>query len=224
MTADVPPQGPRGAQGQAASGEFPPLPRSPLDESHFLMVRRAKRARVVVQRAARTAAWDAGITLTIGLLGLLLCVAWWSWLGMLVTAGISVIGVVGLLAWTRLKDAEPGAARVLALNQLAFMALIVFYCGIQMLSASPEAATSALLTPELMSQLRDMPGMDQAMLTEIARSGPALLYGFYSLVILLSVLAQGGMALYYVSRRRHLETYRRETPEWVRRLLAETGG
>jgi hypothetical protein len=39
---------------------------------------------------------------------------------------------------------------------------------------------------------------------------------FYGGVIALSALFQGGTALYYFSRRRLIEDYVAETPEWVR--------
>ena len=39
---------------------------------------------------------------------------------------------------------------------------------------------------------------------------------FYGGVIALSALFQGGTALYYFSRRRLVEEYIAETPEWVR--------
>ena len=41
-------------------------------------------------------------------------------------------------------------------------------------------------------------------------------YAFYGGVIALSVLFQGGNALYYFTRRRHVEDFIAETPEWVR--------
>jgi hypothetical protein len=222
MTAEVPPEKRGEVRVEGVPGGPPPVPPAPLDETHFLMIRRAVFRRKIVRSAARAAAWDAGITLAIGLLGLMLSLAWWSWLGILVTVGICAIGCVGLVARRLMSDAKPSAARILAVNQLAFMTLILLYCVIQMLTFSPAAARAALLSPEVVSQLRDLPGMDQA-LADIERSAPTMVYGFYSLVILLSVCAQGGMALYYVTRRRHVEAFRRETPEWILRLFIELG-
>jgi hypothetical protein len=38
----------------------------------------------------------------------------------------------------------------------------------------------------------------------------------YGGVIVLSILFQGGNALYYFTRRRHVEEFIAETPQWVR--------
>ena len=44
----------------------------------------------------------------------------------------------------------------------------------------------------------------------------------YGGVIALSVLFQGGNALYYFTRRRHVEDFVADTPEWVRDVLRST--
>jgi hypothetical protein len=67
-----------------------------------------------------------------------------------------------------------------------------------------------------------MPGMGR-FVGRLDQLAPLLVYGFYGLVILLSAGCQGGMALYYFSRRKHIETFNAQTPEWVRRIFVETG-
>lgn len=76
-----------------------------------------------------------------------------------------------------------------------------------------------LVSPELRSQLAQLPGLEQ----DIAHWAPIATYGFYSLVIALSIAAQGGLALYYFTRRPYLETLQRTTPPWVQRLFTELG-
>ena len=44
----------------------------------------------------------------------------------------------------------------------------------------------------------------------------------YGGVIVLSALFQGGTALYYFSRRRHVEDFIAETPAWVRDVQSGT--
>ena len=41
------------------------------------------------------------------------------------------------------------------------------------------------------------------------------------LLVRISIAFQGGLALYYYTRRRHVETFLRETPAWIRRQLLE---
>ena len=66
-----------------------------------------------------------------------------------------------------------------------------------------------------------LPGMAAEIDKMIETWAPYLVYGFYSLLIVVSVGFQGGLALYYFSRRKHVEAFNRETPAWVRRVLAE---
>ena len=46
----------------------------------------------------------------------------------------------------------------------------------------------------------------------------------YGSVIALSVIFQGGNALYYFTRRKHVEAYVAETPAWIRDLQSGTTG
>jgi hypothetical protein len=38
---------------------------------------------------------------------------------------------------------------------------------------------------------------------------------FYSVLIAVAIGAQGGLALYYFSRRQHLANYLQQTPSWI---------
>ena len=96
-----------------------------------------------------------------------------------------------------------------------------------MFSFSRGGLQAALLSPDTRSQLAGMPDVAQALDSQMApyaRLAPLMIYGFYGLVIVASILSQGGLALYYFTRRRRLEAFTRETPEWVRRLFIEATG
>ena len=69
--------------------------------------------------------------------------------------------------------------------------------------------------------LEQMPEMADAIDKQIEHWAPIVVYGLYSLVILASVVGQGGLALYYFTRRRHIEAFNRQTPAWIRRLFTE---
>ena len=62
---------------------------------------------------------------------------------------------------------------------------------------------------------------NQSRMSTAGGSLPMLVNGFYLLVIVLSLAYCGGLALYYYTRRRHVEAFVRETPDWVRRQLLE---
>lgn len=194
-----------------------------LQESDFLLVRQAAHARRAIRSAGRTASVSAWITLALAAIGLPCLLLWPSWSGAMMTGGLCFVGVIELKGCRRLRRAEPAAATALGRNQLIFLGLIVLYCVAQMLAFSPQQAKAAAVSPEFRSQLAAMPSMEKAIDRQIERWAPVATYGFYGLVILVSILSQGGLALYYFSRRKHILAFNRQVPEGVRRLFAETG-
>jgi len=120
-----------------------------------------------------------------------------------------------------MRRAELGAASYLGWNQGAFVGVITFYCLFQMASFSTEEVKSAAISPEVRLQLATMPGMAADIDRMIDRWAPYAVYGFYSLVMLVSALSQGATAVYYFSRRKYVETFNRQTPEWVRKIFEE---
>jgi hypothetical protein len=194
-------------------------PASPLTEAHFAMVSAAARSRKGVKRAAGTAFSSAVVTLGIGALTIPVAVLSLSASGLVMGVAICGIGAVEYIGYQRMRKADPAAAKILALNQLAFLGLITLYCLFQMLTFSTEGARAAALSPEVREQLAALPGMRQALYEQIDRWAPVLTYSFYSLVIFLSIGFQGGMALYYHTRRKCVESFNRSTPGWARRLF-----
>lgn len=195
----------------------------PLTEGHYAEVRQAVQARRRVKAAARTALSSGSVTLAIGVLAAPFVAVWPSASGVLIVAGVCAVGAVELVGYGRVRRAEPSAARLLGLNQLAFLGLIALYCVMQMVAFSPEEVQAAALSPEVRAQLTAVPEMARTINDMILRWAPIVTYGFYSLVIGLSVCFQGGMALYYFTRRKHIERFNRATPQWIRRLFVEMG-
>ena len=193
---------------------------SPLDESQFALVQEAAQNYKPIKKAARIALGSAVTTLIIGACAVPFTLVWPSFAGALVTVGLCVIGVVEFLGYRKMMRADPSAARHLAANQLAFLGLIVLYCAIQMLTFSTEDVKAVALSPEFRAQLDAMPDLARGIDRDIEQWAPLATYGFYSLVIVLSVFFQGGLALYYFTRRKSLEAFQRQPP-WVRRVLAE---
>ena len=206
---------------QAAGG--PQSRASPLDEAQYALVQEAAGLYRPIKRAARTALGSAIVTLVIGATAAPLLLVWPSLAGAFITVGLGVIGVVEFLGSRKMRQADPAAARLLAMNQAAFLGLIVLYCLAQMLSFSMEDVKAAAMSPEFRAQLQQaMPEMARSIDRDIEQWAPLATYGFYSLVIVLSIFFQGGMALYYYTRLKHLEAFHSRTPPWVRRLLLES--
>ena len=194
-----------------------------LTDAHFAEVRQAVRDRRRVKGAARTALSSGSITLMIGVLAAPFVLVWPSASGVMIVAGMCAVGAVELFGYGRMRRAEPSSARLLGANQLAFLGLISLYCVMEMVAFSPQEVRAAALSPEVQAQLSAVPEMSRAINDLVLRWAPIVTYGFYSLVIGLSVCFQGGMALYYFTRRKHIERFNRATPQWIRRLFVEMG-
>jgi hypothetical protein len=191
---------------------------SPLSEQHFAQVRRVIAVRRPVVRTARTARASAWTILIIGLLSLPLAVLSMNVLSIGVVVGVCIIGLRERAGAARLLRGDVDAAGMLAGNQLAFLLLILLYCGVQIgrLAAGGGAAGAISSVEAQLSQ-----ALDPATMAQLKRMTNLATYGLYGLVAGISILYQGGMAAYYYSRRQHLLTLRQTTPPWIERLLRE---
>jgi len=196
-------------------------PVSPLDESHFRLLRQITEQRRPIRKAARTARGSAITILVIAAASAPLLIFSPTWQALLIVAGIGVIGVREYIGAQRMRQGIPSAATFLGYNQVAFIALIVIYCVVQMLSFSGAEARGELISPELQSQLAMMPGLEHDINSQIESLAPLVTYGFYSLVIVLSAAVQGSLAYYYFTRKRHLAALQQNTPAWIQRLFTE---
>jgi hypothetical protein len=194
-----------------------------LTEEDFALLRRALACRQPVRKAARTARFSAFTTLVIGVAGIPLALLAPSWLGTVMVVGICTIGVVEYAGARQMQRGQVSAATLLGANQLMFLGLIAAYCVIQMLTFSTAAAESSLLPADVQSQLSQLQGGGQDLVHQFRVWAPLATYGFYALVIFLSLCFQGGLAVYYFTRQHHLRAVAAATPAWVQRLFCELG-
>lgn len=126
-------------------------------------------------------------------------------LGLAIGAIVTGIGVAQLRAARRLAAADPSAPRALARNELLLMGAIAGYAVLK-LTLLRETGE------DLEAQLGDTGalGVDIA---ELAQSMNTLLY---TTVLAVTLLYQGGLALYFLRRRPALERYLAQVPEWAR--------
>ena len=192
-----------------------------MDESHFQYLRHVTERRRPIRSAARTARVSAVTILVIAAGSTPLLLLSPTWQSFLAVAGLWVIGAREYIGAQQMRRGLPSAATYLGRNQLAFIALIVVYCAIQMLTFSGAQARDAMISPELQSQLAMLPSLQHDVEGQIEYWAPLVTYGLYSLVIVLSAAFQGGLASYYFSRKRHLEALTQNTPAWIQRLFTE---
>src|SRR4051794_11088275 len=126
-----------------------------------------------------------------------------------ITLGLSIVAYNEFRGRKRLLNFDPGAATMLGWNQLGLLAAIVAYCA-WMLSANSSKAVGAM-TSQMDSATRQQVREVLGALDGLYKTATLALYGG---VIVLSMLFQGGNALYYFTRRRHVEDFIAETPQW----------
>jgi len=192
---------------------------SPLSEAHFHALRAAVAARRPVQRAARTARGSAMSMLVIAAASVPLVVLYPSWLGAGVVTGIGILGALEYMGARRMRRADLSAARFLGCNQLAFLLLIVGYCSVQMLTFSKTELSAQWKSSDVQTQLAQLPELQADVEREIERWAPTVTYAFYGLVMTLSIAVQGGMSVYYFTRRRLLRAAAEQTPAWAQRIF-----
>jgi hypothetical protein len=169
----------------------------------------ARRRGVAVRRAVATArlnAWSIAIFAGLTLLGAL--VSWW---GLILGLGMGVVAFNEFKGASRLRRLDADATRMLALNQLFLGVLLLTYAVYSLFTVGrgdSEIAGYIRQSPELQPVLGGV--------EDLARLIGYLMYGTLAAV---AVFVQGGTALYYRSRRRHIEAYVQQTPAWIQQAL-----
>lgn len=198
-------------------------PTSPLDERHFAMVRQASQGRKAVEKMIRRTRSSSLIALVLGVVAIGIAFIWPGWENVLIAVALCAIGAVELWGHHQIRQVKSRAATVLGSNQLALLLTIIAYCTVQMAAFSSEEAKGSALSPELRAQLDGLLVAQPTLEREIDQWMPILTYGFYGLIIVISIGFQGGMARYYFRNRRYIDAFNRETPSWIRRLFVEMG-
>ena len=132
---------------------------------------------------------------------------------LLITVGLGIVTYNEFRGRRRLLQFDPTGPTFLGWNQLALFAMVTVYClwtlGAELLGNGPLGGELAA-HPELAAVL----GSPQK-LEHLHRMLTLTVYGA---VIAVSAVFQGGCALYYFHRRKLVENFVQETPEWMLNL------
>ena len=175
-------------------------------EQHQELADAGERARVLgrARKIAAFNAWTIGgfaaITLVFGLT---------SPVAMILGIGMAIVARTEFRGLALLKRFDAGGPRLLAKNQLGFMALIVGYCCWSIYGT-------------LYGPGPDLAGLDQ-ILGDTGDLITDLIVIVYLSVIAATVVFQGLTARYYWTRARLVEEYLRDTPAWVVQMQRELG-
>jgi len=183
-------------------------PPGPLTQSHQREVAAAHERARKIRKAAAVASFNGWMT---GIFAACSApFALFSLVGFLVTASLSVVSYNEFRGRKRLLRFDREAPIFLGWNQVGFVTVIFIYCTwmliVGFMSEGPFAAEMKA-NPELSVAFDSVTEFDQLYRILIA--------AVYGTVIVLSVVFQGLNALYYFTRRKHLDAYLENTPDWV---------
>ena len=184
-----------------------------ISEDHLKQVIAAGEGLRKIRRVIAVARFD-GISIAV-FAGLTILLSFTSLPGLALGLAMGVVAFIELRAIPGLQRLNPQAARTLAINQIALATMLICYCLYRIrveLGGGGELAAISAGDPDVAKLL--------APYEDSARLAALLIYGA---VIAVAVFAQGGLAAYYFSRRRHIEDYVARTPAWVIALQRANG-
>lgn len=183
---------------------------NPLSASHRRELAVARDRVRPIRSTARVAAFNAWSSAVIAALSVPFSIG--SPVGMALTVGIAIVAFNEFRGRKKLLNFEPAGASLLGWNQLGLLAMITVYCLWMMNTSLAEGSS-------LSAEIKGLAELDSSLAGTMDSLQPMIrqaVRGFYLGVIVISTLFQGGTALYYFSRRRLIEAFIAETPDWVR--------
>ena len=156
-----------------------------------------------IRSAAFVAAFNAISIAACAMLSIQLALSMFSLVGLLIGAALGVFAYLEFRGRKRLLALDPNACSLLGWNQVAFMSLIVIYCAISLVFV--------YLHPEFtMEYPKEFEGRVKREEWDLIVEVIFVPYWgtiwkiTYITVIVATVLAQGGNAIYYFTRRKHV--------------------
>jgi hypothetical protein len=181
-----------------------------ISPEHLLQLQNAKRGMRKIRRAISTATFDGWTLAAFGVVTFIFGMG--DVVAVALGAGLMAIGVIELYAARRLKRLEPPAVGVLVWNQIALGSVLMIYAIWRVFDVLHNPANSAFAAEAAAAglnagDLKGLAGLDQSI----------TLLVYYSLMAV-AVFGQGGLALFYFTRRKHLQAYLAETPTWITQM------
>ena len=192
----------------------PPLPPEPVGQppaaialtfEQLAQIVAARKLGAKIDRAVSFATLDGWVTGIFAALTIVGSIT--SPVGLILGVGMAVVSYHGFQGAKGLKRLDLAAPRRLALNQLAFGAMLFIYGGINTWISyrDPHPLASA--------------GGSEAQVAEILapyeRMVWQIMVGFYLTVMVIAIAGPGLMALYYYRRTKHVMAYLNQTPQWL---------
>jgi hypothetical protein len=194
-------------------------PASPgLSAQQFRELAEARMRAAKIRRAVMVAYfdfWGVAVFAGLTLLGSLLS---FSWPGLLVGIGMAIVAWVEFYGARDLKKLDPTAPKRLALNQAFFGAVLLSYAVYALVTGLRNpGAYSSLIQGQMPPDVAD-----SSMVTSINSITRLVLIILYGTLAVVAITVQGGTALFYLSRSKHVRQYLTATPDWI--LEAQRAG
>jgi hypothetical protein len=152
-------------------------------------------AEKTLKRVLLVSVIDGWSVIGIAALGMLLALALGDLSSLITGLLLVAAGIVELRGRGQLLRRNAGGMRLLVRAQLGLLAVILVYC-VSRLGSFDEGLVLDNLTPEMEAMLKDN-GLERADIVPAVRM---MFYAAYGAVALVTVIFQGGLALYYRSR------------------------
>jgi len=143
-----------------------------------------------------------------GGLSLVFALPGWDMIGLILGAVLLGVGLYERAQSKRLLEADTAAPLRLACGELVLLGAIALY-GVLGLTVLP--GPSDLLQREL--------GSTQGLGLDVQKIANSITTIWYTTAIAISLLYQGGMALYFRNRRSDVTRYIEEVPLWAREVV-----
>jgi hypothetical protein len=153
---------------------------------------------------AKFDAWTVGI---FGGLTLIVGLGTFSLVGVLLGAGMSYVAYSEFMNASALRKLDLNSPKKLAINQVVLGSLLMAYAIYMLLTSHVD-----------MSQYADLAGAGQmgAKMADDLKQMTTLAFRLvYFALIAIAIFAQGGTALFYLSREKFLRRYLEHTPAWI---------
>lgn len=155
-----------------------------------------------IRRAISVAKFDAWTVAIFA--GFTLMGALFSIVAAILGLGMAAVAFVEFKCIPRLRRLDPTVAKTLALNQVGLGLLLLAYAGYSLATVGNGMEELKSQGPEVAQFMAGYAGMVDA-----------ISYLIYGTLALVAIFGQGGTALFYLSRRKYIESYATQTPQWI---------
>ena len=178
---------------------------APLQAEHFKAMAAAKKRAKKINRAASVASfngWSAAVMASFSLLFAIFSIS-----SAVIGLALAYIAYQEFKGRKLLRDFKPNAATHLGWNQVIFSTMIIAYAA--------WGIYESLATPAMSAQYAQYGAEVQNMMQPYDSIYTTANLLVYAGIGLFGIIFQGGIALYYFTRKKYIQSYLHETPDWI---------